>query len=240
VSPQSDLLDRYLRDVFPRLPVLSHYEVLGVASSADRPTIKRAYFALVAVLHPDRYFGKAAGTYTPQMAALFARCTAAYETLSTKALREAYDAQRPASAPPAPPPPPPVDPKVVAERQAAMEALRRRFEDRHGRVQSLVEAAERARAAGDLAATADMYKQAQALRPADAQLASAAAAAERAAKARLVESHRQKARLAERWGRFEDAVSSWRRILELMPEDDEARRACLEASAKVKAPAGKP
>jgi predicted TPR repeat methyltransferase len=85
-----------------------------------------------------------------------------------------------------------------------------------------------------------MYKQALALRPGDAALAAAAAEVERAVAARLVESHRQKALLAERWGRFDDAVSSWRRILEITPDDDDARRACLAATAKAKAPTGKP
>ena len=42
---------------------LDHYALLGVARSADRKALKRAYFDLAARFHPDKYFRKKLGSY---------------------------------------------------------------------------------------------------------------------------------------------------------------------------------
>jgi len=70
----------------------NHYEVLGVLPGAERKAIKSAYFELVAVLHPDKYFGKNVGHFRQKMERCFERLTEAYEVLSRAESRDMYDA----------------------------------------------------------------------------------------------------------------------------------------------------
>jgi curved DNA-binding protein CbpA len=65
---------------------VDYYRILGVPSSADAPTIRDAYLALVRRLHPDRV--GAQGT------ARFQEITEAYQTLSDRRRRRAYDLAR--------------------------------------------------------------------------------------------------------------------------------------------------
>lgn len=69
-----------------------HYAMLGVERSADKKTIKRAYFDLAAKLHPDRYFRKKLGSFRLRMEAVFARVTVAHDTLTVVDKRAEYDA----------------------------------------------------------------------------------------------------------------------------------------------------
>jgi tetratricopeptide (TPR) repeat protein len=98
---------RYVLEVFARLDALTFYELLEIPRDASEKMVKRAYFQIVRVTHPDRYFGKNLGSYKAKLEAIFARQTRAYETLSDAAARGAYDATlgpaAPAAAPPAPP-----------------------------------------------------------------------------------------------------------------------------------------
>ena len=146
---------KYVLDAHARLAKLTHYELLGVGRGADKKAIKRAYFALAAVVHPDRYFGKKLGSYKPKMEALFARISLAFETLSDKNKRARYDAML--GAPPASSagPAAPLDPKVAAQRQAAMDALKQRFAEAKQKSKQHADAAVIARAAGDFAGAAE-------------------------------------------------------------------------------------
>ena len=72
---------KWVLDLHTRLSAITHYEILDVPRDADKKAIKRAYFALAAKLHPDRYFGKKLGSFKPRMEALFARLTRAYDAL---------------------------------------------------------------------------------------------------------------------------------------------------------------
>ncbi|MGH7293335.1 MAG: DnaJ domain-containing protein, partial [Polyangiaceae bacterium] len=74
---------------------LDHYGVLAVERDADARTIRRAYHALAAQFHPDRHFGKALGPFRQPLERVFVRLTAAYDTLSHKGKRAAYDATLP-------------------------------------------------------------------------------------------------------------------------------------------------
>lgn len=78
-------------DVYYRLEDLDHYTLLGVSPQADKKTIKRAYFELAALMHPDRYFKKNLGSFKPKMEALFGRITEAHDTLVDKDRRADYD-----------------------------------------------------------------------------------------------------------------------------------------------------
>ncbi|WP_448581198.1 DnaJ C-terminal domain-containing protein [Thermaurantiacus sp.] len=61
------------------------YVTLGVDRNADEAAIKRAYRKLAKELHPDR------NAHDPRAAERFKRVTAAYDLLSDKAKRAAYD-----------------------------------------------------------------------------------------------------------------------------------------------------
>lgn len=82
---------RKVLDTFYRLNSVSHYELLGIDTGADKKAIKAAYFELVNDFHPDRYFGKNLGSFKPKLEKLFARVTEAHDVLTRQAAREDYD-----------------------------------------------------------------------------------------------------------------------------------------------------
>lgn len=79
-------------DFFYRLDDLDHYTLLGLNKEADKKSIKRSYFELAAVFHPDKYYKKELGTFKPKMEALFNRITEAHDTLVDGEKRVEYDA----------------------------------------------------------------------------------------------------------------------------------------------------
>ena len=79
-------------DMFYRLDDLDHYTLLGVGKDADKKTVKRSYFELASLMHPDRYFKKNLGSFKGKMEALFGRITEAHDILVDAAKRLDYDA----------------------------------------------------------------------------------------------------------------------------------------------------
>lgn len=63
----------------------NYYEILGVPRNADIKDIKKAYYSLAKKYHPD------ANRADPKAAAKFQDISEAYETLSDKTKRDAYD-----------------------------------------------------------------------------------------------------------------------------------------------------
>ncbi len=59
---------------------------------ADKKVIKRSYFELAALFHPDRYFRKRLGSFKQRMETIFGKVTQAYDTLSSRERRAEYDA----------------------------------------------------------------------------------------------------------------------------------------------------
>jgi curved DNA-binding protein CbpA len=76
---------------YSALASLDYYELLGLERTADKKGVKRAYFELAALFHPDRYFRKRLGTFKLKMETLFGTVTEAYNTLSDKGRRAEYD-----------------------------------------------------------------------------------------------------------------------------------------------------
>jgi len=74
------------------LDSLDYYELLTIDRASDKKAVKRSYFELASLFHPDRYFRKRLGSYKGKMEAIFGRVTQAYETLSNKDQRAEYDA----------------------------------------------------------------------------------------------------------------------------------------------------
>ncbi len=83
---------RAILDAFHRLGSLSHYELLKVDPRADKKAIKSAYYEVVNVFHPDRYFGKNLGSFKPKLERVFARLTEAYDAITRAGPRAEYDA----------------------------------------------------------------------------------------------------------------------------------------------------
>ncbi len=82
---------REILDLYDQLDRLDHYAVLGVSRDADRAAIRRAYFERSKRFHPDTFYGKELGSYKARLQAIFDRLTKAYETLSRRKKRDAYD-----------------------------------------------------------------------------------------------------------------------------------------------------
>jgi curved DNA-binding protein CbpA len=74
-----------------RRSALDHYELLGVSPAADTKAIRAAYYELVHVYHPDRYFGKQLGSYAGPLLRVFGAFTEAYEVLRRQDSRAEYD-----------------------------------------------------------------------------------------------------------------------------------------------------
>jgi curved DNA-binding protein CbpA len=80
-----------------------YHEILGVAANADARAIKKAYFSLSKLLHPDRYFRTETGAFAPVIERCFKKLLEAYELLSDPATRaEVQRAPEAAEAPSAP------------------------------------------------------------------------------------------------------------------------------------------
>jgi curved DNA-binding protein CbpA len=231
-------LQRYLADVCARLDRIDHYEILEVPRDADAKAIKRAYFRLAGLLHPDRFFGKRLGPHEAGLLKVYSRVTLAYEELSKPARRAAYDASlapldasaaaRPLRMPVAEKP----APAVPDRRQQAMEALKQRFVEGKAVARQHAEAGARAKAAGDFVAAAEAYRAALRLTPDDAALKKALDEVSQGAAPRIAESRRKQALLEERYGHWAEAADSWRRVTEVSPNDAEARERLANAVAR--------
>src|SRR5262245_26341534 len=114
---------RRIDEVFDKLDGLSHYQLLRIDRKASKKDVKEAYYSLIGIFHPDRYFGKRVGDYKRRLERVFERMTQAYNVLSRDKTRAEYDEylgdrQRTASYDAVlssiPPPPPPSEPKMKA------------------------------------------------------------------------------------------------------------------------------
>jgi tetratricopeptide (TPR) repeat protein len=70
---------------------LDHYALLTIPRDADKKAVKRSYFEMAAVFHPDRYFRKNLGSFKGKMEIIFGTVSSAYETLTDKEKRAEYD-----------------------------------------------------------------------------------------------------------------------------------------------------
>jgi curved DNA-binding protein CbpA len=230
---------RYVLDLYDRIDRLTHYEVLGVPRNADKKAIKRTYFRLAGLLHPDRYFSKKIGTYKPKLEAVFARATIAFEELGSADKRAKYDATlgpATASAPPSGEASAPVDPRLVARRQAAIDELTKRFEENALQAKRHASLAARARAVGDLAAATEAYEMALTYAPRDAALRAAHAELTQATAAKLGETHEKQAALEERFGQWAEAARSWQAVVAARPDDPKAKERLANARARAGLP----
>jgi curved DNA-binding protein CbpA len=114
-----------------------YFELLDVPRDADTKQIKRAYFSLSKVYHPDRYFRANLGDYTVRLEQIFRKLVEAYELLSDPNTRA--EIERTMGAMPEPEPEPVAEasetdavperklpPRKLTKRQT-LERLRRHF-----------------------------------------------------------------------------------------------------------------
>lgn len=94
----------------------THYELLGLETTADPDAIKRAFRREIARYHPDKVIHLGA-EFQEMAATRAAELTVAYKTLTDPALRQEYDAGLGGTVPPlhTPPPPPAPDADIPFE-----------------------------------------------------------------------------------------------------------------------------
>ncbi|PIU01166.1 MAG: hypothetical protein COT74_01285 [Bdellovibrionales bacterium CG10_big_fil_rev_8_21_14_0_10_45_34] len=85
-------------DQAPRLQKLvnelaskTHYQTLGLSSTAKASEVKKAYLELAKVFHPDKVAATASKEVKDLMQKLFSKMTAAYEVLKDEEHRKRYD-----------------------------------------------------------------------------------------------------------------------------------------------------
>lgn len=229
---------RYVLELHGQLATLSHYELLGVARDANRKAITRSYFRLVATLHPDRHFGKRLGHFKEKIELLFRRISEAHEALTSLERRAAYDATLgPASGGPTRDTSAPVaaeDPRAAQERLAREREAQQRLEAAKASAQPHVAAAQRAKAAGDLAATLAAYRAARAILPDDKDLEQAYLEVQRTFAERASEALVRQAQLEERHGHWAQAATTWKRVAAARPHDASVRERIANALARAR------
>jgi curved DNA-binding protein CbpA len=111
-----------------KLEGASYFEILGVSREADVRAVKRAYFELSKLFHPDRYFGRRTGDFAPRLDRIFKKVAIAYELLMDPTTRS--EVERSLAAAPPPPEPrvedPSAPPRKLTKRET-LDRLRRQF-----------------------------------------------------------------------------------------------------------------
>jgi len=84
-------LKEQILEITTKLSTYNYYTILGLNSNATPQEIKRAYFSLSKVYHPDSYYGEDLGDLKSHLETLFMSITRAYDVLSNPETRVKYD-----------------------------------------------------------------------------------------------------------------------------------------------------
>ncbi len=90
-APEISVTKETIQNAFDSLGRQNYYEVLEVGHGATPLEIKKAYFHLAKLYHPDRHFEPEMSDMKEKLEALFSRIHDAYETFSSKTARDQYN-----------------------------------------------------------------------------------------------------------------------------------------------------
>jgi curved DNA-binding protein CbpA len=129
---------------------------------------------------------------------------------------------------------PPATPQTATTPAAAVDALRRRYEDRMGRAKEIearkyAEQAAAALASGDLIAATNAYRVACNLAPGDTELSRKAGEAQAKADVLLAQTYTQQAQYEEKNAQWAEAARSWGRVCKARPNDSKAHERAANA-----------
>jgi tetratricopeptide (TPR) repeat protein len=133
-SALSETRRQEILEAYAALKTRSHFDLLGVERHATEGQVKEAYFRMAKRFHPDAHHDAALSDLRDKLEAVFIKLGDAYEVLRNPRIRASYERQldakvpRPEAAAPPPPPtpseqPPAVDP--AQERREAEDAIRK-------------------------------------------------------------------------------------------------------------------
>ncbi len=88
---KEEIDDPQLHKKYLEMKEKNYYEILGVDQSASRSDIKKAYFKLARELHPDRFFDPVKKKPKREAELIFALINEAYQTLYDPDKRKEYD-----------------------------------------------------------------------------------------------------------------------------------------------------
>lgn len=81
---------REILDLEMAIETKNHFELLGVAPGANAKQVREAFYELSRKFHPDKFFKKNIGSYRARLEHVFRKLSAAHETLTDEAKRNAY------------------------------------------------------------------------------------------------------------------------------------------------------
>jgi hypothetical protein len=90
-SPAAEERRREILDAFDHLKTRTHYEVLGIPTTATEAQVKEAYFKLARRFHPDSHHDPSLGDLRNKLEAVFIGLGEAYEVLKSARARAHYD-----------------------------------------------------------------------------------------------------------------------------------------------------
>ncbi|HUJ18915.1 MAG TPA: DUF4388 domain-containing protein [Nitrospirota bacterium] len=93
-SPQPPVTKTMILEAFSALKRQDHFEVLGVVRTASPQELKKAYFRLAKMYHPDRHFEPEMADMKETLEAIFYRIHEAYETLTSDERRKEYEQKK--------------------------------------------------------------------------------------------------------------------------------------------------
>src|SRR5690242_3359363 len=84
-------LKAYADSVTPLLDKKTYYQILEVPQTADAATLKKAFYRLAQILHPDRYHTHPDAEARERLQVIYARACEGYRVLSNPEKKAAYD-----------------------------------------------------------------------------------------------------------------------------------------------------
>jgi curved DNA-binding protein CbpA len=93
-EPEVDIDESFVdkvEDMYDRLAKTDFYHILDVEKKASHDKIKKAYYRIAKVFHPDRHFSLPSEALKNKLHTIFAKITEAYRVLSDQTMRSEYD-----------------------------------------------------------------------------------------------------------------------------------------------------